>query len=117
MEVDGLTEAARRQLMLRSNTVVMSRALRRQRQVGEVNEALKESESVRVNVRLSCDGQAADPPLTVKLLIRLQTTLEQDWFRCFIMMLVCAKINSPQTLNCVCVCVCVPVSRKVTVKL
>lgn len=51
VEADGLTEAARRQLMLRSNTVVMSRALRRQRQ--EVKEASKESESVRVNVRLS----------------------------------------------------------------
>lgn len=50
---DGLTEAARRQLMLRSNTVVMSRALRRQRKEGEVKEELKESESVRVKVRLS----------------------------------------------------------------
>lgn len=80
VEVDGLTEAARRQLMLRSNTVVMSSALRRQRKEGEVNEALKESESVRVNVCLSCDGQAVDPPLTVKLLIRLQITLEQTAF-------------------------------------
>lgn len=74
-ELDGLTEAARRQLMLRSNIVVMSRALRRQRKEGEVKKATKDSERERVNARLSCDGQAVDLPLTVKLLIRLQITL------------------------------------------